>query len=85
MPTAAAWAGLLAVHGVEKEGMHYPDWQQVAGQYDAVHMCLAAVIATQGLATLSGGARIAPMFWDVETTLWLRWAFAEPETRQVST
>jgi len=52
-----------------------PDWTQVACEYDAVHITLAAIIATQAFTFAATPHVIAPSYWDIETTLWLRWCF----------
>jgi hypothetical protein len=38
-------------------------------------MTAAAVAATQGLCFREGDLITAPAYWDVESTLWLRWVF----------
>lgn len=63
--------------------MLYPDWRAVAQRYDAVHMTLRAIAATQGLLFPTDEGQIAPTFWDVESTFWLRWCFRS--VRQVAT
>jgi hypothetical protein len=53
-----------------------PDWAAVATEYDAVHFTMTAAVALQGTSyRLADGSRTVPMYVDVESTFWLRWAF----------
>lgn len=54
----------------------YPDWTNIAREYDAVHITLPAIAAAQGFHLETPKGVIPPAFWDVETTFWLRWCFA---------
>lgn len=76
--SAEAWSDLVSQFPVERDGLNYPDWLAIAAVYDGVHLTLPAILASQGIVLLSGERKIAPMFWDVETTLWLRWCFSNP-------
>ncbi len=57
------------------EEVLYPDWKQVADDWDGVHMAARAVAATQGICFEAGEQRLAAPYWSVESTLWLRWSF----------
>ena len=57
----------------------YPDWRSASRDYDAVHMTLQAIVATQGIYLRAGVRIVAPPSWDIESTLWLRWCFRGPE------
>jgi hypothetical protein len=53
-----------------------PDWSAVSRDVDAVHVTLPAIVAAQGFGLRTARGITAPAFWDVESTLWLRWRFA---------
>lgn len=74
--TAAEWAAFLERHGVLRDGLLHPDWRRTARQVDAVHVTARAIAAAQGFHLQTSGTRTARMYWDVETTLWLRWRFS---------
>ena len=61
------------------EGLLYPDWKAVARHCDGVHVTLRAVGATQGICFRLSDGVVAPPYWDVETTFWLRWVFEHVE------
>ena len=61
----------------------YPDWDAIAADFDAVHLCLAGVVAIQGFSFRSAYGLTAPGYWDVETTHWLRWSFQQPRLVEV--
>jgi hypothetical protein len=46
-------------------------------------MTQRAVVASQGLYFASSAGIIAPPYWDVESTLWLRWSFTSTELIEV--
>jgi hypothetical protein len=46
-------------------------------------MTLAAIVATQGFTFASPAGPIAAAYWDLETTLWLRWRFETVTLREV--
>jgi hypothetical protein len=75
--TASDWADLVNAHPVTAEGLAYPDWLAIARRYDAVHMMLAAIVAMEGIRLLTPQALLAPAFWGVEGTFWLRWSFRD--------
>ncbi|HUH16082.1 MAG TPA: hypothetical protein VML35_09385 [Gaiellaceae bacterium] len=73
--SAADWAALLADVGRGSGGVLRPDWTAAAAEWDGVHVTLRAVAATQGFAVAVRAGAAAPAYWDVESTLWLRWRF----------
>jgi hypothetical protein len=75
---ARRWAELVASHPIRRDGLVFPDWLRISAAYDAVHMTARAVVATQGLRLRSSAGVVAAPFWDVESTLWLRWCFGPP-------
>ena len=81
--TAADWADFVSSDPISRNSMLYPNWAGSAQRYDAVHMTLRAVVATQGLYFASPAGIVAPPYWDVESTLWLRWSFASTELIEV--
>jgi hypothetical protein len=81
--SATAWAEFVLAYPLQRDGLLCPDWNAAANVYDGVHVTLQAIIAMQGLSPRSGLGLLAPTFWDVESTLWLRWVFST--TRFVET
>jgi hypothetical protein len=71
--SAADWVELVASHPLRAGGLTCPDWPSLARAYDGVHMTLRAIVATQGIAFPMNGGAVAAPYWDVESTLWLRW------------
>ena len=76
--SAANWVELLENYGVEHDDLIFPDWSSIAADFDGVHMSAYGVAATQGICFSERGRVTAPPFWDVESTLWLRWVFDKP-------
>ena len=74
--TATQWQELALNYPAIKDGLMYPDWGRVADDWDAVHITISAVAAIQGLRLRSANGLLAPSYWDVETTFWLRWSFS---------
>jgi hypothetical protein len=83
IPTAAAWAEFVSSYPYRYGDLVYPDWRSASRDHDAVHMTLQAVAATQGVFFEVQGETLAPTYWDVESTLWLRWCFSKPELIRV--
>jgi hypothetical protein len=74
--SAKTWVDFVAEwHSQGRDGI-VPDWAAVAEHYDAVHISASAVAAAQGLRFATELGTTAPAFWDVESTLWLRWRFS---------
>jgi hypothetical protein len=72
---AREWAGFVAAYADEHRGLIYPDWRRVAADHDGVHLTLSAVVATQGFNFPTPAGITAATYWDIESTLWLRWRF----------
>jgi hypothetical protein len=77
--SAKAWCELLARYPLVHGGLVYPDWPKIYNHWDAVHISLAAIAASQGFALSVGSEASAPVYWDVECTFWLRWRFRSTE------
>jgi hypothetical protein len=75
--SAADWARLVATYALKRDNLLYPDWARIAAEWDGVHMTLRAIVATQGIWLRVDEDLAAAPFWDVESTLWLRWVFDE--------
>ncbi|MBB5118769.1 hypothetical protein AF335_06435 [Streptomyces eurocidicus] len=75
---AAAWAAFVRRYPLAHDGSVFPDWRRAAGDFAGVHMTLRAIVATQGFGVRVGGGVAAVPYWDVESSLWLRWVFGEP-------
>ena len=80
---AETWCDLVQAYPTRADGLLYPDWRAIATDFDGVHMTLAAIVATQGFTLLTSAGPIAAAYWDIETTLWLRWRFESVTLRQV--
>jgi hypothetical protein len=74
---AIKWVEFVCAHARTSDGISYPDWNKIAQEYDAIHVTLPAVVAVQGFHFETPIGVIPPVFWDVETTFWLRWCFSE--------
>jgi hypothetical protein len=73
--SASDWVDFVVSDPVRQGSFLYPNWRRAASHWDGVHMSVKAVVATQGICLSTGGAVIAPTYWDVESTLWFRWIF----------
>jgi hypothetical protein len=73
--SASQWVDFVLSHPLRKDGLLFPDWHSVARRCDGVHMTLCAIAATQGLYFPTEQGLVAAPYWDVESTLWLRWCF----------
>lgn len=81
--SAETWCDLVQAYPTRAEGLLYPDWRAIAADLDGVHMTLAAVVATQGFTFLTSAGPLAATYWDIESTLWLRWRFDSVTVREV--
>lgn len=77
--TAARWEELLLSYPTAYEGLVYPDWHAIGSDWDAVHVTARAIAAIQGMRIQTSEGTLAPSYWDVETTVWLRWRFTTTE------
>jgi hypothetical protein len=73
--SAAQWVDFVLSDPMRKDGLLFPDWHSVARRCDGVHMTLRAIAATQGLYFPTEQGIVAAPYWDIESTLWLRWCF----------
>lgn len=73
--SASEWVQLVLAHRQNHDGLLVPDWPSIARHYDAVHITLRAIATIQGLYFQTTHGTVAPSYWDVESTLWLRWCF----------
>lgn len=74
--SAKGWVELVSTYP-RSGGEHiFPDWVKIAEKWDAVHVTAAAIVATQGFSFETGAGLIPPAFFDVESTVWLKWCFA---------
>lgn len=73
--TAVDWARFVENFGRERAGLVYPDWSRAADEFAGVHVTALAIAAAQGFSLITRLGLTAPAFWDVEQTVWLRWAF----------
>lgn len=77
LTTAAQWAELTLRYPVVNDDLVYPDWSAIAHDWDAVHITIRAIAAIQGMRLQTSQGLLAPSYWDIETTFWLRWSFTE--------
>jgi hypothetical protein len=64
----------------DRDGRAVLDWAAVADRYDAVHFTMTAALALQGTSyRTADGAPTAPLYLDVESTVWTRWSFTTVE------
>ena len=74
--SATDWVDFVCAHACISGGLVYPDWVSIAEQWDAIHVTLPMIVAAQGFHLSTPRGVIPPAFWDVETTIWLRWCFS---------
>lgn len=82
--SAREWADFVAAYGRRHEEMIYPYWPTVARDFDGIHLTLRAILAIQGFELATSRGPTAPTYWDVESTLWLRWCFTSPDLHEVT-
>lgn len=82
---ARAWVDFVQTYAERHAGLIYPNWTEVAKHYDGVHLTLRAIAATQGFTFATTSGITAAPFWDVESTLWLRWRFTSIDFVEVAT
>jgi hypothetical protein len=82
--TAAAWARFVRRYPLTAGELLYPDWAAAGRDYDAVHVTARAIAAIQGFRLRTAAGLLAPVYWDVETTFWLRWRFSSVQLEQVA-
>lgn len=75
--SAADWVELVESYPATDGERLYLDWKRIAGDYDGVHLTLPAVVTIEGIPFATRNGITAPVFWGVESTLWLRWRFTE--------
>ncbi len=75
--SASKWVDFVCSYALPRNGVVYPEWVKIAQEFDAVHLTVPAIVAGQGFHFGTALGIIPPAFWDVETTFWLRWRFAE--------
>jgi hypothetical protein len=75
--SATDWCALVSDHHINYGGFAYPDWKAIAADYDGVHLSLLAIAAAQGVAFRVDGLTTGPAYWDVESSFWLHWCFAD--------
>lgn len=56
-----------------------PDWAAVAADWDGVHMTFGGLLTCDKARVASAAGWSMNRFWDLEQTLWLKWAFGEPQ------
>lgn len=72
---ASEWVDFVLRYPQHSGEFIYPDWYTLSQNCDAIHMTLRAICATQGLCFPTKKGIVAAPYWDIESTVWLRWCF----------
>ena len=56
-----------------------PNWSAVAADWDGVHLTLGGLLTADKVRVASAAGWSMLRFWDMEQTMWLRWAFDDVE------
>ena len=56
-----------------------PNWSAVAADWDGVHLTLGGLLTAEKVRVASAAGWSMLRFWDMEQTMWLRWAFDDTE------
>ena len=56
-----------------------PNWAAVAEDWDGVHLTLGGLLTAEKVRVASAAGWSMHRFWDIEQTMWLRWAFDDVE------
>ena len=56
-----------------------PNWAAVAEDWDGVHLTLGGLLTAEQVRVASASGWSMLRFWDIEQTMWLRWAFDDVE------
>jgi hypothetical protein len=74
--SASEWSQLVVDNAfIADNHVVYPDWRAIAKAWDGVHLTIRAVAAIEGISFSSAVGLLAPAYWGIESTLWLRWVF----------
>jgi hypothetical protein len=65
--------------GLSQDRVLTPSWEQVAEEWDGVHLSMGGLLTTEGVPLDVGNAGTMLEGWGCEGTLWLRWTFGPPE------
>jgi hypothetical protein len=71
--SAHEWVDFVTRYALSHRGLIYPNWARVGDDYAGVHMTARAIVAAQGFRFCTRQGPTAAPYWDVESTLWLRW------------
>jgi hypothetical protein len=89
----AAWSELARAYPLDEAGYTFtgmkhppdssrrldPDWSKVSLDFDGVHLSVGGWLTAEDLPVESGGATTELRGWNMESTVWLRWAFSSVE------
>ena len=77
--SAKDWHGFVETCPARKghRGLLVPDWSLASRQWDAVHLSMGGFLTAQGVEYSAGGTTTKLNGWGFESTVWLRWVFAE--------
>lgn len=65
--------------GLRQDRVVTPNWEQVAQEWDGVHLSMGGLLTTEGVPLVVGNGGTMLQGWTSEGTLWLRWTFGSPE------
>ena len=72
----SAWHRLCTRYPAQGEnGQLVPNWPEVAREWDAVHLTLGGLLASEQVRVEMSPGSSEHCGWDAEQTVWLRWCF----------
>lgn len=72
---AVDWCELVRSWPIATTGGLGLNWHALAEEFDAVEVSVRSIAAIDAIGFQYEGVRIAPSYWDVQTTVWLNWCF----------
>jgi hypothetical protein len=77
---AEDWLRLVGAYGIQRsDGQIMPDWRLVARDWEAVHLSLGGLLSAERVVMPIGASSTALEGWNMESTVWFRWAFTTIE------
>jgi hypothetical protein len=77
--TTSIYAKEWSRWGVRQRRIVTPDWERVAADWDGVHLSIGGLLSSEGVPVTVDNAGSMLEGWGCEGTLWLRWAFEQPQ------
>lgn len=60
-----------------------PDWSKVVRDWDGVHLSTGGYLTTEDVSFQREGVKTELRGWNMESTVWLRWAFSSVEALRI--